>query len=256
LIPAFLAAYSGRNPSSVLLSPFPTIPLPNWTITYTGLSKLKVFKKLIKTLTISNSYRSTYAVGSYTTDVNYRSDDGYQQVKNALGNYIAAKQIDQVTINEQFAPLIKIEIAWQNSLLTNIEVKKSRNISLSFTNNQLTELTSNEYILGLGYRIKDVQLNIISQGGKTKKLKSDINIKFDLSLRSNETILRRVDEDVNEISQGQEVISINTSADYMLSTRFKIRVFFDKVINNPFISSSFPQSTTNAGFSLTFSLAQ
>lgn len=256
LIPAFLAAYSGRNPTSVMLSPFPKIPLPNWTITYTGLSKLKLLKNWVKTLTISNSYRSTYAVGAYTTDVNYSSADGYQQVKNTLGNYIAARQIDQVTINEQFAPLIKIEITWQNSLLTNIEIKKSRNISLSFTNNQLTELTSNEYILGLGYRIKDVQLNIIAQGGKTKKLKSDINIKFDLSLRSNETILRKVDLDVNQISQGQQVISINTSADYMLSTRFKIRVFFDKVINNPFISSSFPQSTTNAGLSLTFSLAQ
>ena len=62
-------------------------------------------------------------------------------------------------------------------------------------------------------------------------------------------------EDDNQISQGQEVLSINTSADYMLSQRFKVRIFFDKVINNPFISSSFPQSTTNAGFSLTFSLA-
>ena len=256
LIPAFLAAYSGRDPGGVALSAFPTIPLPNWTITYTGLSKMKFLKKYVKTVTISNSYRSTYAVGAFTTNILYRSDDGYQHVKNALGNYLAAKQIDQVTISEMFSPLIKIEISWQNSLMSNFEIKKSRNISLSFVNNQLTELTSNEYIIGLGYRIKDVQLNIVSQGGKTKNLKSDINLKCDFSVRSNLTILRRVDQNVNQISQGQEVVSINTSADYMLSDKLKLRVFFDKVINNPFVSSSFPQSTTNAGLSVTFSLAQ
>ena len=89
--------------------------------------------------------------------------------------------------------MIKVEITWQNSLITNFEIKKSRNISISFDNNQLTELTSNEYIIGLGYRIKDVQLNIISQGGKTKHLKSDINIKCDFSIRSNETVLRMID---------------------------------------------------------------
>ena len=71
LIPAFLAAYSGRSPNSVMLSPFPKIPLPNWTLTYTGLSKLKKLKKLVKTVTISNSYRSTYAVGAYTTNILY-----------------------------------------------------------------------------------------------------------------------------------------------------------------------------------------
>ncbi len=258
LIPAFLAAYAGKDPGGVSLSAFPLIPLPNWTITYTGLSKIKKFKKYVKTITISNSYRSTYAVGAYTTNILYTSTDGYQTVRNTVGygNYLPARQIDQVTISEQFAPLIKIEISWQNSLMTNIEIKKSRNISLSFTNNQLTELTSNEFIIGLGYRIKDVQLNIVSQGGKTKKIKSDINLKCDFSIRTNETILRRVDENVNQISQGQQVISINTSADYMISERFKIRAFFDKVINNPFISSSFPQSTTNAGLSITFSLAQ
>ena len=150
---------------------------------------------------------------------------------------------------------MKIELAWVNSLLTNIEFKKSRNLSLSFVNNQLTELTSNEFIIGLGYRFKDIEIRI-NTGGSSKPMKSDINVKCDFSIRSNKTILRRVDQEVNQISTGQQVISLNFSADYQMNERFTLRLFFDKVINNPYISSTFPNSTTNAGISVRFSLAQ
>ena len=251
LIPAFLAAYSGRDASGIGLNSFPKIPIPNWTLNYTGLSKIKAFKKIFRTITVSNAYRSSYSVGSFRNDKTSNPDqNGYEIAKNMAGNYIAKNQIDQVTISEQFSPLIKIELSWVNSLLTNIEFKKSRNLSLSFVNNQLTELTSNEFIIGLGYRIKDVEIII------GKLLKSDITLKCDFSIRSNKTVLRRIDQNINQISAGQQVISLNFSADYMLNERFTLRAFFDKVINNPFISSSFPNSTTNAGISVRFSLAQ
>ncbi len=251
LIPAFLAAYSGRDAGGISLNPFPKIPIPNWTLNYTGLSKIKALQKIFRTITISNAYRSSYSVGSFTNNIKSKEDEaGNETVKNMLGNYISKNQIDQVTITEQYSPLIKIELSWVNSLLTNIEFKKSRNLSLSFVNNQLTELSSNEFIIGLGYRIKDVEIII------GKLMKSDITLKLDFSIRSNKTVLRRVDQNVNQISAGQQVISLNFSADYMLNERFTLRAFFDKVINNPFISSSFPNSTTNAGISVRFSLAQ
>lgn len=256
LIPAFLAAYSGRDPSKIGLDPFTKIPIPNWTINYTGLSKIKALKKTFRTITLSNSYRSNYSIGSYTTNILYKPDaNGYQYIRNTLGNFIPAKQIEQITISEQFSPLIKIELAWVNSLLTNFEIKKSRNLSLSFVNNQLTELSSNELIIGLGYRFKDIEIRI-NTGGSSKPLKSDINVKCDFSIRTNKTVLRRIDQNINQISAGQQVISLNFSADYMLNERFTLRAFFDKVINNPLISSSFPNSTTNAGISIRFSLAQ
>jgi len=36
LVPAFLAAYSGKGPQKIGLSTLPTIPMPNWRITYNG----------------------------------------------------------------------------------------------------------------------------------------------------------------------------------------------------------------------------
>jgi cell surface protein SprA len=92
--------------------------------------------------------------------------------------------------------------------------------------------------------------------GSLSNVKSDLNLRGDFSIRKNKTVLRRIDEDVNQVSTGQQVLSINLSADYMVNSRLNIRVFFDKVINDPYVSSQFHNSTTNGGISLKFTLAQ
>jgi cell surface protein SprA len=257
LIPAFIAAYAGIPASEVGLTPFPSIPKPNWRLTFNAPTQAPWIKKYIRTLTITHAYRSNYSVGSFGTNARYKSDDdGFQYVRDELGlNYVAKYEINTISIMEQFAPLIRFDMTMQNSFMANIEIKKSRNLSLSFSNNQLTEVISNELIIGTGYSIKDVEFTAI-MGGTRTRLKSDLNIKADVSIRSNRTVLRKIVEDVNQTSQGQQVVTINLSADYMVSQRFNVRLFFDRVVTDPFISGlQFPNSNTNAGLSLRFTLA-
>ena len=255
LIPAFIAAYSGRDAKQIALSPFPKIPVPNWSFRYGGLSKLAFFKRYFKTINIAHTYRSTYSVGNYVTNIDYLEEMGFPSTFDFAGNYIPKNRIEMVSLTEQFSPLLGIDMTWNNSLISKLEYKRSRNLSLSFVNNQLTEVSSKEIVIGMGYRFKDVKLNI-SSGGKKQQLKSDLNVKMDLSIRDNKTVLRRLDEEINQISTGNRMISINSSADYVINQRFNVRLFFDKTITNPFVSSQFPNSTTNAGVSLRFTLAQ
>jgi cell surface protein SprA len=93
-------------------------------------------------------------------------------------------------------------------------------------------------------------------GGKKKKSSSDLNLKFDFSIRKNMTILRRIDEAINEISTGQQVLSIDFTADYNISTRVNLRFYFDKIINTPYVSNQYRTSTTKGGLTLKFTLAQ
>jgi hypothetical protein len=44
----------------------------------------------------------------------------------------------------------------QDSLKVLNEIKKDRALSMSFDNNLLTEVKGIEYVVGLGYRFKDV----------------------------------------------------------------------------------------------------
>lgn len=248
LIPAFLAAYTGKNAASVPTSPFPAIPLPNWRITYDGLVKIDLFKKYFKTFTVAHAYRSTYNVGSYSRNLLY--EPGRLDPES---NFMVERQINTVSISEQLSPLLKLDMTWTNSLLTNIEVKTDRTLSLSFANKQVTEIQGRELIVGTGYRVRDLELPV--KIGK-KKLKSDLNLKADVSFRNNKTVTRLIVEEISRATSGQNTISIKTSADYVISERLNIRLFWDKNISNPLISLSYPTSNANAGLSIRFTLSQ
>jgi cell surface protein SprA len=258
LLYSFMSAYSGKDIATYALEAMPNVPHLNWRVTYNGLSKIDFLKKYLRNVTLTHGYRSTYSIGSFQQNALFDGDGSFPSSVDASNNFISQYQINQVSIVEQFSPLITFDMTWVNSLMTKFEIKKTRNLSMSFVNNQLTEVTSEEYVVGLGYRFKDVKFAIRSMGGSgaRQNIKSDLNLRADFSIRSNKTVLRRIDEDINQISSGQKVISINTSADYMMSQRLNIRLFFDKVINNPYVSSQFRNSTTNGGISLRFTLAQ
>ncbi|MCD6091032.1 MAG: hypothetical protein J7J72_05995, partial [Bacteroidales bacterium] len=102
-----------------------------------------------------------------------------------------------------------------------------------------------------------LKFNISSGGGNGRKqVNSDLNMKVDFSLRDNRTILRRIDQNINQVSSGQKVMSINFSADYMVSHRMTMRLYYDQVINNPYMANQYRNSSTNGGISMRFTLAQ
>jgi len=261
LTPAFLAAYADISADNIFLDAFPVIPYPNWRFTYNGLNRIESLRKIIRNASISSTYRSVYSITSFVTNLDYSENPdfpGYPSTYDASGNYIPEYRIEQITINEQFSPLITLDFTWMNNLLTRFEMRKSRNLSLSFVNNQLTEVTSNEVVVGLGYRIMDVEFMISSLGGGGKKtrMKSDLNLKVDFSIKSNKTILRRIDEVYNLVSTGQKIFSLNSSADYNINQQLAIRLYLETTINNPYTSNQFKNSTTRGGISLRFTLAQ
>jgi cell surface protein SprA len=258
LIPAFLAAYTKTNPQSVGLETFPSAlkMMPNWRINFDGLSKFAFVQRTFRSVNISHQYRSTYQIGSYTTNLSYQVEGGgINNIRDMQNNFIQQYEINVVTLNEQFSPLINVDLNWKNSLSTRIEWKKSRTVSLNLTSNQIADARINELVFGAGYRFDNVQI-IIRSGGGQRALKSDLNIRVDFSIRDNKTLARKLVENVNQPVVGQKVFSIGASADYVLSDRFNLQVFADHSMNDPFVANTFPTSNTNFGFSLKFTLIQ
>ena len=260
LIPAFIAAYTGQSPDKVALSPFPSLKYlrPNWRITYEGVvSQSEFLKKYIKTLSFNHAYRSSYNVGSFISNLDYNEklyDDGFSYVRNTLGDFIGPNDINSVSISEQFSPLINMDITWINDFETRAELKRSRNLALSFSNNQITEVLSNEMVFGLGYRFTRMDL-IIKTKKSQKSYSNDLNVRADLSFSKNKTILRKIVEADEQLTAGQNATTLKTTADYMLSDRFQLRLYFDKILNNPLVGS-FKTSNTSFGVSFRFTLAQ
>jgi cell surface protein SprA len=258
MIPSFLAAYSGKSASSIFLDPFPSFAFmqPNWRVTYDGLSKVKWFKKYIRSFDISHQYRSTYNVGNYVTNLDWENlRDGFSFVRDAQGNFIPKFQISGVSITEQYSPLIQFNITWVNSLSTRLEFKKGRILNLSLNNNQLIENYSNEWVVGLGYRFDKMEIIIGAREGK-KKMSSDLNLRADISVRDNFSIIRRIEEGINQMTSGQKVATLKLTADYVLSDRFNMQLFYDRQASTPYISTSYPITNSSFGVSFRFSLAQ
>jgi len=265
MIPAFIAAYTDQSAEEIDLTAMPNIisknngkwrlnMMPNWRITYDGLKNIGFVKKYFKTITIGHAYRSSYSIGSYTTNSLYRDMAMADSINFALDqdlNFLPEYDINSISLNEQFSPLINIDMTWVNSLISKVEIKKSRNLAMSFSNNWMTETTSNEYVFGTGYRLKDVKIYI-----NEKQYKSDVNIRADVSIRKNLTIIRKLEEEIDELTAGQDVITIKVSADYVLSDRFNLKIFYDRVVNKPKISLTYPRANTNFGVSVRFTLTQ
>ena len=97
VIPAFLAAYTGRSADNVNLNPFKQTPAPNWDITYDGLTKIPAIGRMFRTLTMKNSYRSNFSIANYQTNLLFVP--GSAEV-DAAGNFIPERQISVVTVQE------------------------------------------------------------------------------------------------------------------------------------------------------------
>jgi cell surface protein SprA len=246
LIPAFLAAYTGENPNSVSFDAKRSFPLPNWNMQYTGLMRLKSFKKRFNRFAIAHGYRASHTLNAFTTNLEYQPNG-----KDQSGNFMNKILYTNVNLVEQFNPIMKVDFELKNSLQVSAEVRKDRALSLSLDNNLLTETSGDEWIVGLGYRIKDVKFKT-NVGGKSTNLKGDINIKGDLSVRDNITLIRNLDLMSDQVTAGQRLWSLKVSADYALSRNFTALFFYDHVFSKFAISTAFPQTNIRSGITLRY----
>ena len=250
LLYSFLAAYTGKDPASVKLNAFPSIPLPNWRVNYTGLSTLPFIKQYVKSVSITSGYRSTYTISNYQSTLGW--DPNAEVVPGK--NLDPQNRIDNFSLTEDFSPLIGIDIAWLNKWTSKFEFRKSRNIAFSMTNLTLTDVSTTEFIIGGGYRTNKLLLPF-RVGRKKKYLVNDFNFRVDFSIRDNLTDLRVINQTSSEPSSGAEVISFKPSIDYTISKSLLLKIFWIQNITNPHVSNQYPTSQINFGFSLRYTLA-
>ncbi|MBQ8050200.1 MAG: cell surface protein SprA [Bacteroidaceae bacterium] len=167
MIPAFLAAYTGGNPRKASLNLFPGLKkmLPNWTLTYRGLSTLPFFRDHFKSVNITHGYKSVYAIGSYNTYSSWLSamtgsDLGFVE-NTTTESYVPSSMYDisTVSINESFAPLAGVNVTMNNNMTLKLEYRTTRVVTLSMTSAQINETSSKDIVFGWGYKIDDFKLS-------------------------------------------------------------------------------------------------
>ena len=218
----------------------------NWRVVYTGLIDFAFMKKVFKSISVNHNYICKYNIGSFASNLKYAED-----ARDLQDNWMSLFDVNLVSINEQFNPLISMDMVWANNLTTHWDINRRRDVSLSLVNAQLSETSGNEIVLGLGYRFGNLPIFL-----KSKQLNNDINVQFDFSILKNNTIIRRITENVDQLTAGEKVMSIKVSADYTFNNRLNLRLFYDRKVDTPYLSLSYPTTNTNFGLSIRYTLMQ
>ncbi|CAM4058379.1 cell surface protein SprA [Gillisia limnaea] len=249
LLPAFLAAYSGQDAASVKLGAFRNFPLPNWEIKYTGFMRMDWFKKNFRRFSLTHGYRAGYTINQFQTNLDYNPQNPFEI--NQTNNFKNPMLFSNINLTEMFSPLMRIDLETNDAIRVLAEIRKDRALSLSFDNNLLTEIKGNEYILGLGYRLKDLKI-VTNFGGRSRVLSSDLNFKADVAYRKNINIIRYLDLESSQVIAGQDLWAVNFTADYALSKNLTALVYYDHTFSEYAVSTAFPQTTIRSGVTLRY----
>lgn len=172
------------------------------------------------------------------------------------GNYIPYFLVPNITLSENFEPLIGIDVTTINQLNLKFEYRKTRTLSLSLIDYQLSESRSTEWTVGVAFRKRGLNLPFKLPGMKGKKLDNDLNLRLDVSMRDVAMSNSRLDQAYAYGTGGQKEVTIQPSIDYVLNKRINLKFYFDQRRVTPYISTSAPVTNTRAGVNVRISLAQ
>ncbi|MDW3650972.1 MAG: cell surface protein SprA [Bacteroidia bacterium] len=275
LIPSLLAAYGVYEADKISLSSLPRIPLPNWSLNYNVLTGFPDLKNTFNAIALKHTYRATYSIGTFNN--NLKSLDpggfGYSSAFDDLepddfgnvSNFYALDNYRIVQIQEQFSPLLGLTMTFKNGATASIDYKKGRQISFNVGNLVLTELQNQDIAVLFGWRKDKLNWNF-TLGGKPVSLNNSLNISFRATLRDTRETNRfltpsgTVDELASarnpETTRGAFNFILSPSIDYVVNSRLNVKLFFERNVNNPYVSNSFRTSFASGGFQLRFTLAQ
>lgn len=262
LIPAFFAAYTGKDPNTVRISPFLGFPMPNWRIDYNGLSQLSAFKKLFSSFTLTHNYISNYSVGNFTSSLDYDAlyvnlaVTGYplSSRTNYLGQYVPVFVMSTITMSEKFAPLVGINFRTQSRITGRLDYNRDRTVALNMSNSQVAELFNQDLTLSIGFTKNNVPLPFKVNGAK-RKLKNDLTVQIGMAFRDTRAIQRKFDGQNIPIA-GNINFQLRPTVNYVVNNRLSLQFYFDRTFNDPLVSNSFYRSTTAGGVQVKFNLAE
>ena len=279
MVPAFLEAYTSSSSSGGIIPKLRAM-LPNWTLRYTGLMRYGWFADHFKSFNLNHSYKSVFAIGSYSTPT----------MPYAHISLDADKlNVPSVSLNESFAPLLGVDMTMQNSMTLKMEYRSTRVLNLSMTSFQMNEQRSNDWVVGVGYKIQDFQLFNAGTSRKIKKAQQgkkkgkgnedenenesrsrntntnssrggvnhDLNLRLDLTYRRQAALVRDIATRTSTASSGNSAFKASFIADYTLSRLLTLSAYYDLQTNTPLLSSSsYPTVTHDFGLSMKFSLTR
>src|SRR5690606_39379689 len=104
------------------------IPLPNWNITYSGLTNIPMISRIFNSFEISHSYLSSYTVNGIQSNPNHFADPMGRDLNN---NFYSDNIYGSVNMIESFSPLIGVDMTFRNNFQMRAQYNRDRMLTMS-----------------------------------------------------------------------------------------------------------------------------
>lgn len=209
------------------------IPLPNWSVTFTGVEKFPLWSKLVQSANLSHSY-----TGDYSNTYVIRPDAGKPFPNTFLGQgqlITPFKDYSSPKMSERFSPLLGLTLNWKGNLSTRFSWNTSKTISLSTTNYQVSTNKVQEYTMGATYTLAGNVIPLPKWLSTNGTLKSDVDFSVNLSYAIDQTTIDALAQVGNIAAPviGQTRMTIEPRIGYTISSRVNATGFFSYTNSKP-----------------------
>ncbi len=186
----FREAYLGFASGIIGSRGYMPIPLPSWTVTWAGWEKyLPMLDNYIQRVSLNHGYDGRYRMGWQL------NPDRGTDLSRTIGAYrFLYEQPDfdsrSINIQRSFSPLLGVNLSWVNNLNTQIQYNTSKQISISFSNNTITERNTQSVTASFDYSKRGFQIPFFRQ------LNNQIDLNLTLNYSEDLTYTYRLNEDV------------------------------------------------------------
>lgn len=223
------------------------LPLPGWTINYTGFGKLPVIRSLVQSASLRHTYASEYTSDYRTNSLALASDStqlsGFTLIPNREISFVIPDvEATSVRINRRYNPLVGLDLTWRGRFQTKLAWNKNATYSLSTSNSDISESKTGELTFSASYQKTGLKLPF-SNGRKlnnrvTFNLSASRSKTLDLRYRLREALVQKaasidglIQFNDSQALSGDLVSEINSHTRFTLSPQIGYQ-FSDRVTAN------------------------
>ena len=152
-----------RGLGTVGQSGYLPLPLPNWTVSYSGLGDWPLLRSVVQSATLEHSY-----IGNFESQFDLRDTAG-DTTSVAVGttprSYTRPTyNVRGTTIDRRFSPLLGVDLRWTSAFSTSIDWNTSTTVFLSTSNLNIEESRTNELSFTLSFRSQGFDIPLLPLG--------------------------------------------------------------------------------------------
>jgi cell surface protein SprA len=157
-------------------------PLPGWNVNYTGFGNWPIIRKLVQSATIRHGYTADYSSDFRTNSLAAAvapNDTSlvFAFVPGTNISYVVPRtEAGAVRINQRYQPFIGVDLNWKGRVQTNIAWNKSTSYSLSTSNYEISESSTNELTVSANFQKVGLRIPLLG-----KKLNNRVSIGLSVS---------------------------------------------------------------------------